>query len=70
LSGKMITEEEICKLTSAKQVRRTLEELAMTGNYQISRYEDGFIVYTRDNEEITGKKLGDRKYQVVKRVRR
>jgi len=67
-------EEEICKLTSAKQVRRTLEELAMTGDYRVDHYENDFVVYTRERdgikEELTGKKLGDRNYQVIKRVRR
>ena len=69
-----MNEEEICKLTSAKQVRRTLEELAMTGDYHISHYEKDFVVYAREKdgmkEELTGQKVSDRTYRVIKRVRR
>ena len=65
-----MNEEEICTLTSAKQVRRLLDEMVTNGGYRFSRYENDFPVYIRKEEELTGVRVRDRKYQVVKRVRR
>lgn len=72
--GKLLSyaEQEICKVSSALQVNRVLEEIAVAGGYTAASHEKGFIVYSRVNngtkEEVTGEKLAERSFRVYKRL--
>jgi hypothetical protein len=67
-------EEEIAKVDSAKQVRSIIENIAVTGNYTAVSFIGGFVVYSicRGNivEELTGHKIKDRQYQVIRGFRK
>lgn len=55
--------------TSRSMARKTLEQIAVSGEYTADGYSDGFVRYVRvhDNmkEEVTGKKLNERSYAII-----
>lgn len=65
--------EEICKVSSASRVRKILEEIAVSGGYSASGFENGFVVFSTVREglteEVNGEKVADRVFRVYKRIR-
>ena len=66
------SEEEICKVTSAVQARRALEEIAVAGKYNAQYFGNYFVVYAKESngvrEEVTGEKVAERQYRIYKRL--
>ena len=67
-------EEVIGKVVSAKQAKRVLDEIAVTGEYRATGFSGGFIIFSKnkDNnlvEEITAGKIKERDFVVKKTVR-
>lgn len=67
-----VTEEIIGRAPSAKVARRTLEEMAVTGNYTAKELRDKFVIYSRRLtdlvEEITVRRINLRSYHIIKRT--
>lgn len=62
--------EVISKVTSASSAKRILDEIAVAGSYIASGFSDGFVVYSREKdelrEEITASKQGDRSFVITR----
>lgn len=62
-------EETLATFTSRSMARKTLEQIAVSGEYTADGYSDGFVRYVRlhDNmkEEVTGKKINQRSYSII-----
>lgn len=65
-------EKKVGTATSVKAAKTMQEEMAVTGKYTASSFEDGFVVYSRVRnnirEEVLCHKTGHRSYQVLKRL--
>ena len=59
----------LATFTSRSMARKTLEQIAVSGEYTADGYSDGFVRYVRvhDNkkEEVTGKKINQRSYAII-----
>ena len=65
-------EETIGKVVSAKQAKRVLDEIAVTGKYRAIGFSGGFIIFGKNKddslvEEITAEKLKERNF-IIKKV--
>ena len=62
--------EIIGRMQSAKSASRMLEQIAVAGHYTAKSFDNSFVVYVRHSfgliEEITIKKLGQRRFEIVK----
>lgn len=65
-------EEEISIVTSRRRAEKILQEIAVAGSYQADRFEEGFVVYSKEDnnyrEEVTAQKTEGTGYRVLKRV--
>ena len=65
-------EETIGKVVSAKQAKRVLDEIAVTGKYRAIGFSGGFIIFGKNKddslvEEITAEKLKERNF-IIKKI--
>jgi len=65
-------EKQVGTANSAKAARSLQEEIAVTGRYIATTFENGFVVFskTRNNikEEVICRKTGNRFYHIIKRL--
>ena len=64
--------ETISRVSSARRAKKILENIAVAGKYMAIGFNDGFIVYLKHKgiwvEEITARKIGERDFEVTKKV--
>ena len=64
-------EEEISIVTSRRRAEKILQEIAVAGSYQADKFENGFVVYSKEynnyREEVTAQKTEGTGYRVLKR---
>ena len=65
-------EEVLGRLTSFTRARRFQDEIAWNGGYVAAGYTGLSVIYSRRTdglvEEVTVRKMGDRKFEVVKKI--
>lgn len=65
-------EKSISFVQSAKRAKQTLEEIAVAGKYRAVGFSDGFVLYSKSLtgliEEITIRKINQRRFEVYKKV--
>lgn len=66
------SEKELATFSSKRMAKAMLEEIAVAGKYTASSFDDGFVVYIKEKnnlkEEVGGKKKNKRTYVVYKRI--
>jgi hypothetical protein len=60
---------EVRGISSETQAKHVLDAIAVRENYKASSIENDFMVYEKGDLEVTIKKVGTRRFNIVKRVK-
>ena len=64
--------ETLSRVSSSRRARRILDEIAVSGRYTASTFNGRFIVFSKLKgnlmEEITANKLGEREFEITKKI--